>query len=93
MWNTESEAENDSEAELQFELGFVELKLGSDLAESLASTEHVFQIETLVELGFETEPLTEDGNEPGPEPGFEAGSWTGDGFETGFVFVALGRGA
>lgn len=61
MWNTESEAENDSEAELQIELGFVELKLGSDLAEPLASTEHAFEIETLIELGFETEPLTEDG--------------------------------
>lgn len=90
MWNTESEAENDSEAGLQLELGFVESKVGSDLTERLALTEHVFEIETLVEHGFEAGPLTENGFEPGPwtELGFEAGSWSENGFETGYVFVA-----
>lgn len=93
MWDTESWAENDPGTGLQTELGFVDLKVGHDLAEALAGygseagpwTEHGFETGSLAENGFEAGPLTGDGFELGPwsEHGFVAGPWTDDEFETG----------
>lgn len=83
MWDTESEAENESEAGLQVELGFLESKVGSDFAEPLA--EHMFEPGPWTGHGFEPGALTERGLETGSlaKHGFEPGPWNEYGFAPG----------